>query len=86
MTKIEKMLEELTPIKRKDKEKVETSFKVIGSPESPFAFHSSSESESIASMETETSNISKIENAFRNLELKSNPKVKRLTNKVVGNF
>ncbi|CAL9004301.1 unnamed protein product, partial [Prunus brigantina] len=75
MKKIEGMLEQLTPIKTE-----KSGLKVLGSS-APLVIHSDSELDE--SMETiESSNISKIENAFKNLELESELKVKRLTNRV----
>ncbi|CAL9029446.1 unnamed protein product, partial [Prunus brigantina] len=68
------MLEQLTPLKTE-----KSGLKVIGS--SSFALPNNSASDSESSLETiESSNISKIENAFKNLELESELKVKRLTN------
>ncbi|CAL9028495.1 unnamed protein product, partial [Prunus brigantina] len=76
MKKIEGMLEQLTPLKPE-----KSGVKVIGSPS--FTIVNSSGSDSESSLQTiESSNISKIENAFKNLELESELKVKRLTNKI----
>ncbi|CAL9004308.1 unnamed protein product [Prunus brigantina] len=73
MKKIEGMLEQLSPL-----EGEKSGLKVIGS--SSFAIVNS---DSESNLETdESSNISKIENAFKNLELESEMKVKRLTNKI----
>ncbi|CAL9004304.1 unnamed protein product [Prunus brigantina] len=73
--KIEEMLEQLSPMKGE-----KSGVKVIGS--SSFAIVNSA-SDSDESLETiESSNISKIENAFKNLELESELKVKRLTNRI----
>ncbi|KAI5335123.1 hypothetical protein L3X38_025256 [Prunus dulcis] len=68
MKKIEEMLEQLTPTKPEKAEK--SGLKTLGS----FAA-SQSESESISS---EISDISKIENAFKNLEVQTEPRIKRL--------
>ncbi|CAL9010817.1 unnamed protein product [Prunus brigantina] len=69
------MLEQLSPLKGE-----KSGIKVIGST-SFDVVNSASDSES--NVETdEFSNISKIENAFKNLELESELKVKRLTNKI----
>ncbi|CAL9003020.1 unnamed protein product, partial [Prunus brigantina] len=74
--KIEEMLEQLSPPKGE-----KSGLKVIGS--SSFALINNSASDSESNLETdEFSNISKIENAFKNLELESELKVKRLTNKI----
>ncbi|CAL9012510.1 unnamed protein product [Prunus brigantina] len=76
MKKIEGMLEQLTPLKPK-----KSGLKVIGS--SSFALVNPSGTDSESSLESlESSNISKIENGFKNLELESELKVKRLTNKI----
>ncbi|KAI5339094.1 hypothetical protein L3X38_018366 [Prunus dulcis] len=68
MKKIEEMLEQLTPAKPEKGEK--SGLKIL---DSLAASHS--ESESVSS---ETSNISKIENAFKNLEVQTEPRIKRL--------
>ncbi|KAI5336530.1 hypothetical protein L3X38_015798 [Prunus dulcis] len=68
MKKIEEMLEQLTLAKPEKGEK--SGIKTLDS----FAA-SPSESESVNS---ETSDISKIENAFRNLEVQTEPRVKKL--------
>ncbi|KAI5327771.1 hypothetical protein L3X38_027167 [Prunus dulcis] len=68
MKKIEEMLEQLTPAKPEKGDK--SGIKTLDS----FAA-SQSESESVSS---ETSDISKIENAFKNLEVQTKPRVKRI--------
>ncbi|KAI5330043.1 hypothetical protein L3X38_029440 [Prunus dulcis] len=68
MKKIEEMLEQLTPAKSEKAEK--SGIKTLDSFAAP-----QSESESVSS---ETSDISKIENAFKNLEVHNEPRVKRL--------
>ncbi|CAL9006292.1 unnamed protein product [Prunus brigantina] len=74
MKKIEGMLEQLTPLKTE-----KSGLKVIGS--SSFVLPNDFASDSDLSLETiESSNISKIENTFKNLELDSELKVKRVTN------
>lgn len=90
MRKIEEMFKELTPVKpkpNKDKDKgkeEETSVSVL-----QFEVNSGSESamslESVSSQESETSNMSKIEQAFSNLQVNQDSqshKVSRLTGKV----
>ncbi|CAL9004328.1 unnamed protein product, partial [Prunus brigantina] len=71
MKKIEEMLEQLTPSKIEKTEK--SGLKTLDS----FQNLSPSEFEP-ETVESETSNISKIENAFRNLEVQVKPKLKRL--------
>ncbi|KAI5350918.1 hypothetical protein L3X38_003809 [Prunus dulcis] len=68
MKKIEDMLAQLTPVKPEKGE--QSGIKTLDA----FAT-SQSESESVSS---ETSYISKIENAFKNLEIQTEPKVKRI--------
>ncbi|CAL2226380.1 unnamed protein product [Prunus armeniaca] len=68
MKKIEEMLEQLTPSKAE-----KSGLKTLDS----FAIINSSESEP-ETTESETSNISKIEDAFKNLEVQVEPKIKRL--------
>lgn len=69
--KIEEMLNQLTPEKGE-----KSGHKVLDSVINP------SESESDDSIETESSNISKIENTFKNVELDNELKVKRLTGRI----
>ncbi|CAL8134174.1 unnamed protein product [Prunus armeniaca] len=66
--KIEEMLEQLTPSKAE-----KSGLKTLDS----FAITNPSESEP-ETTESETSNISKLENAFKNLEVQVEPKIKRL--------
>lgn len=73
MKKIEEMLEQLTPEKPQ-----KSGLKVLDS----FTIVNPSDSESIISMETNSSNITKFENAFKNLEIDNDLKLKRLRNKV----
>ncbi|CAL9012684.1 unnamed protein product, partial [Prunus brigantina] len=71
--KIEEMLEQLSPLKGE-----KSGVKVLGS--SSFAIVNSVSDSEPTTETDELSNISNIENAFKNLELESELKVKRLTN------
>ncbi|CAL9014719.1 unnamed protein product, partial [Prunus brigantina] len=73
--KIEEMLEQLSPLKGE-----KSGIKVLGS--SSFAIANSVSDSEPNSETNESSNISKIESAFNNLELESELNVKRLTNKI----
>lgn len=73
MEKIEEMLKQLTSVKSKPET---SSVKVL---ESSFLINPS-HTESITSNEPNSSNISKIENAFKNLKIDNGLKLNRLKN------
>ena len=75
MEKIEEMLKQLTPIKEKPEV---FGLKVLESS----ILVNTSETESITSNETYSSDISKIEKAFNSLEIYNDFKLNRLRNKV----